>query len=571
MKNSILIFVVMLCSIVTAQTTIPAGPINGTWGLAGSPYLIEGQINIPAGETLNIEPGVVVEFQGHYKFLIYGILEAIATESDSITFTAANPTTGWHSLRFIDAADSSHLSYCIIQYGKATGAGEDTWGGGIYCNNSNPVISHSLIRWNHANEYDGGMGFYYGASPTISDCIIMENSSSYSEGGVGFITNCSGIMENCKIINNEADGRCGGLVCYDNCDLIFLNCEISGNAADNEGGVRLYNSSPLFADCEISNNISTESGGGMMLDGISNAMFYNCLINNNSAGTFAGGIKFESGTEASILNCIVSGNICITDGGGIHAGIGSSLTLINTIVEGNEANSGSAVYFHQPADTDIQYCDFGNYTGGDFGGDVPAGLGDITGFNLYGTPCDVFYNIFEDPLFALTGADPYALLENSPCIDAGIQDTTGLNLPLYDIIGNERIVDGRGDGFAFIDMGAYEFDPDPSNVDQYDIPLTDLQLRNYPNPFNPSTTISFNVPQTSSFVYLEIFNIKGQKIKNLSPSLCHPEFIEGRGGKQYSVIWNGKDDNNQQVSSGIYFYKLKTGDFEQTRKCLLIQ
>jgi len=99
----------------------------------------------------------------------------------------------------------------------------------------------------------------------------------------------------------------------------------------------------------------------------------------------------------------------------------------------------------------------------------------------------------------------------------------------------------------------------------------DFQLTNYPNPFNPETTISFFVTQTPSFVTLEIYNLKGQKVKVLSPSLCHPELVEGRGGTNYSVIWDGTDDNSIEVSSGIYFIRLINGDLESSKKIMLLK
>ncbi len=104
------------------------------------------------------------------------------------------------------------------------------------------------------------------------------------------------------------------------------------------------------------------------------------------------------------------------------------------------------------------------------------------------------------------------------------------------------------------------------------IPSVTKLIGNYPNPFNPTTTISFNLSyQDSKDAKLEIYNLKGQRVKDLSPSLCHPEFIEGRVGKQYNIVWNGTDDNNQPVSSGIYFYKLKSGNLKQTKKMILMK
>ncbi len=87
--------------------------------------------------------------------------------------------------------------------------------------------------------------------------------------------------------------------------------------------------------------------------------------------------------------------------------------------------------------------------------------------------------------------------------------------------------------------------------------------KNYPNPFNPSTTISFSL--TTEDTEIIIYNIKGQKVKQLVSDIR--QLPEG----QHSVVWDGKDDNNQPVSSGIYFYKLKAGGFQKVRKMILLK
>ena len=100
-----------------------------------------------------------------------------------------------------------------------------------------------------------------------------------------------------------------------------------------------------------------------------------------------------------------------------------------------------------------------------------------------------------------------------------------------------------------------------------DIELIDasINLQNYPNPFNPTTTISFSVTQNSIFVNLEIYNIKGQKIKSFP-------IDQFTNSQIHQVIWNGTDSNNQSVSSGIYFYKLIiNGKTEAMNKCLLLK
>ena len=104
-----------------------------------------------------------------------------------------------------------------------------------------------------------------------------------------------------------------------------------------------------------------------------------------------------------------------------------------------------------------------------------------------------------------------------------------------------------------------------------EISTTINSLSNYPNPFNPKTTISFSVTQNvmsgsdgSSFVTLDIYNIKGQLVKVLVNDF--------QDAGEHSIIWDGNDSSGKNVSSGIYFYKLKvSGKTEAVKKCLLLK
>ena len=91
---------------------------------------------------------------------------------------------------------------------------------------------------------------------------------------------------------------------------------------------------------------------------------------------------------------------------------------------------------------------------------------------------------------------------------------------------------------------------------------TKMELSNYPNPFNPTTTINYSLKENSK-VSLKIYNIKGQKVKQL--------FNDQLSAGEHSVIWNGTDNNGKSVSSGIYFYKLRTANFEKTKKMILMK
>jgi len=93
--------------------------------------------------------------------------------------------------------------------------------------------------------------------------------------------------------------------------------------------------------------------------------------------------------------------------------------------------------------------------------------------------------------------------------------------------------------------------------------ITKIELHsNFPNPFNPSTTISFSLPKEKN-IELTIYNIKGQKVKTLYSGIAE----EGK----HSMIWEGIDSNRKTVSSGIYFYRLETKNKELTRKMLLLK
>jgi|GEM_PF-3677672 len=96
----------------------------------------------------------------------------------------------------------------------------------------------------------------------------------------------------------------------------------------------------------------------------------------------------------------------------------------------------------------------------------------------------------------------------------------------------------------------------------WQLPMRFALHQNYPNPFNPETRIEFSLPRTS-FVTIEIFNILGQRVRTL---------VNERLSVGYkNVTWNGRDDNGLSVSSGIYFYRIVTDDFAESKKMILLK
>ncbi len=89
-----------------------------------------------------------------------------------------------------------------------------------------------------------------------------------------------------------------------------------------------------------------------------------------------------------------------------------------------------------------------------------------------------------------------------------------------------------------------------------------MLLNNYPNPFNPSTTIAFNNPKTQN-VNIAVYNAKGQLVKTL--------LNEVKTAGQHSVVWNGQNNNNETATSGIYFYKMTAGNQTEMKKMVLVK
>ncbi|NOX88749.1 MAG: T9SS type A sorting domain-containing protein [Calditrichaeota bacterium] len=125
-----------------------------------------------------------------------------------------------------------------------------------------------------------------------------------------------------------------------------------------------------------------------------------------------------------------------------------------------------------------------------------------------------------------------------------------------------------------LDGSQEEFGPVQANLENQNdakpvvsnIPNTFSLEQNFPNPFNSSTEIVFSVPESekgSVPVELSVFNLKGQKIANLVNGVL--------SAGTYRVNWNGRDFNENQAPTGIYFYKLNTGDNILTRKMLMVK
>ncbi len=205
---------------------VPAGTVSGIWTKAASPYVVTGDIQIPRGKTLTVEPGVTVKFAGHFRFTVgyRGTLRAIGTEQDRILFTASDQKEGWYGVRLVNTAADDTLQYCTLEYAKkpyATGAGVlDLYGGAILCYSSwdeepyfplpsSPRIESCRLTHNHALT-GGAIACLEGAKAVIVKNTILENTADYYGAGIA-IYYAEGTIANNVIARNAALVEGGGL------------------------------------------------------------------------------------------------------------------------------------------------------------------------------------------------------------------------------------------------------------------------------------------------------------------------------------------------------------------------
>ena len=352
-------------------------------------------------------------------------------------------------------------------------------------------------------------------STTVIKNFTIQNGYSVRGSGIYLRSENQFLLENLIIKNNN---------------LYFpRDFEISNNnrySIEGGAGIHLDNySSPIMRNIIICDNYSELNGGGLFIYEDSEPILENVIITDNYSALNGGGISCECGSNPILTNVTISNNSASNNGGGIfiYGGSGTSVLVINCILWGN---SSEEIYFDEqwPGNSSISIS-YSDIQGGE-DGIITNGNGIVNW--LEG-------NIDADPLFEDPANGDYHLTEYSPCIDAG--DPTSPFDP---------------DG-TIADMGAFYFDQ-LNEINENEIPISEFDLSHYPNPFNPTTTISFDIKENETGT-LSIFNIKGQIIES-------HQFESGK----HNYLWNALNQ-----ASGIYFYKLQTETTSETRKMLLLK
>ncbi|MEZ4387238.1 MAG: right-handed parallel beta-helix repeat-containing protein [Candidatus Krumholzibacteriia bacterium] len=521
---------------------IGGGPVAGIWTVAGSPYLVTGEIDVPVGETLVIEPGVEVRFEGWYKFNVHGCLLAVGAEADSIRIHAADPGTGWHGLRLLATATSgqpaSRLAYCRIEDGRALGSCPDNSGAGLYLDHAKADLRHCLITGNQAitgagSWGGGGLALDYCAEVTIAHCRIEGNATGGDGGGIYLYWSTPTIEGNVISGNNAVRGD--GISA-----LMYSAADLRGNTIAGNGGQGVYLSGS--AASLVNNRIEDNQGSGVEC--------YLCdphLIGNLIAGNDAyhGGGVLLTGSDARLTNNTIAGNSA-SQGGGIYATwhsvgiiIPSEPILTNTVVYGNTAGAGAQLLVNTNCAASLRYCD----------------VQDLASGGIQGSAILVEGNLDLPPAWTGDGDHPYALAADSPCRDAGTPDCSGLLLPATDLAGHERICGGC------VDIGAYEYSAGVPVIEGPPVPASTLAPA-YPNPFNPRTTLTFRLPAAGA-ARLDIVDVAGRRLATVWDGPA-PAGVS-------TVSWTGTDTHGRPLPSGTYLARLRAAGTVAVRPLQLVR
>ena len=361
----------------------------------------------------------------------YGNFTFTGTDNRSLTIIGANKDTtilngnGNDMVLYIDNTAGTHVTVQNLTFTNGDSTSATGLAGGLYVATSTGSVSITNCIFNGNHSFIGG-----GAMATTDSGAITISHNTFSNNSLvpSFIYAGGGAF----ILTNS------GLITVEN--NIFTN-----NIGAGIGGGALIISGNGIVNCinnVFSNNQSDLDGSGVELSidtGIIN--FINNTITNNQADNEGGGAYLYFGDSAGTMN------------------------LYNNIIWGNTAIAGDDILLEGSGTLNLYNNDFHDMDTSDFSGTLHQGD-----------------NLDTDPSFVST--TDLHLQASSPVIDQGYNSAP--SIPTLDLDGNQRIVDGDGDGNAIVDMGAYEYQlgPTPTDIDGIykDVGYThhlDIYVQNY--------------------------------------------------------------------------------------------
>jgi len=344
------------------------------------------------------------------------------------------------------------LDRFTITDGNANDSGSNEYGGGMYNYDLACItINDCLFTTNKASGDGGGIYNRYVDEITVSGCTFTSNEAGSEGGGMYKGSVSQSTVTGCTFTDNEC-GDTGGGMYTDQVVGTISDCIFSNNSAySSSGGVEFFESFLTVSNCVISENSSDNRAGGMTItncEEVEDVTLSNCIFWGNTALGKAGGLLITDDSMPTLTNCTFAGNTAGTYGGGMCSYEYSDPLVTNCIFWDNSAvTAGDEIYTETNCDPNFSYCDIEDCGGS--GGGWDSNLGTDGGGNIDADPC-----------FADADSNDYHLIftydssQYSACMDTG--DLNGNYDGKKDIDGQERAMDGDGDGNSVVDMGADE-------------------------------------------------------------------------------------------------------------------
>lgn len=477
-SNLVITIIIFLSVLFIGSVKPEQVPVTKVTQQASNTIFISNDTVIPFGDSMIINPGTTVLFTGHYSIHVQGKLIAIGSETDSIVFTISDTTGfsnihssdgGWNGIRFEDTpieSDSSIFSYCRFEFGKAVGDSANRYGGAVR------LINFDKVRFSHSTFYSN-YSFYWGGAIYAQKAHILLEYCAFTD-------NYSG--------NDGMTYGYGGAVCFVSSNPDITHSSFSGNTSTGiGGGISFEYSNPRMLNCTFKQNNSALGGGIGFLRCAPDRGIANILVYDNDAMFFGGGIA-NVNASPQMSNLTILSNFA-SMGGGFYCNEYSNPKLYNSILWGNLNYGGS--FGSQVWIWDV-YSEPGFYHC-----NIEYGLNEFGGSMFIG---QYINNIDSNPLFTDWANQDFTLTQQSPCINSGTPDTTGLLLPGFDLAMHNRIIHG------IIDMGAYEYDG-PLGINNNGVSTRFTRI--YPNPLQSSSEVLIftNSPQKIS---LKIWDMQGK-------------------------------------------------------------
>jgi len=457
-------------------------------------------------------------------------------------------------------------------------------GGGIRVGgsaNATVVVTNSTFSGNSSVNYGGGFSSSSGNTITITNSTFSNNTSDGVGGGISLSSPST--LTSLTIANNHSDNDGGtssiggGLYFYAETHSV-KNCIIANNYRGS--GTSFYDDFGYYGDTTTDNGynvIAYSNVAAIATGGFNNAttILYNTRYNTDITG-------YSSWTQGGVA---VSGSLNLSSTLADNNTINGTQTLALTsgsfaIDAGSNAANGSVSIpsTDQRGASRKSDVDIGAYEWWDNDASLPVTLSTFTaqyindipilcwttqsetsnaGWNIYRGETDIFEEAIQINLEMILGAGT-----TSEPIDYIYEDESELMENTEYWYWLESInYSGQTESYGPISLIIPEEGEEPGSPE---IPGIYGLHQNYPNPFNPNTEISF-IMKESCIGELSIYNVKGQKIKTIFSNLSIPR------DELLIYNWNGKDESGKEVSTGVYYYKLRTTKGNYVRKMILLK